>query len=261
MQLLKKIKAFVFSKHFLKHTGLIILTYIVVVGCIALYLNLSTNHNEKIEVPKVVGLQASKAQVILENLDIKMELLDSVYRPDLAPGTIVSQDPEATSISQVYVKSGRIIRVQVSKKDRLVEMPGLVDRSERYAQSVLKNRGLKYRINYVPTNEADGAVLKQLYKGREIKEGTRISVGETITLVVGENNSALPVDMVDLNGITISDAKARLLNVTILFSTCDGCVSAADSSSALIYSQSPEYMEGATIPSGSTVFVSARKEN
>jgi hypothetical protein len=260
MQLLKKIKAFVLTKHFLKHTGLIILTYVLVVGLVALYLNLSTNHNEKIEVPKVVGLKAEKANELLTALDLKMELLDSVYRPDLPVGTIVSQDPEATKLSQVFVKSGRIIRVQVSKKNRLVEMPGLVDRSERFAQSVLKNRGLKYRITYVPTSESDGAVLKQLYKGKEIKEGTRISVGETITLVVGENNSAEPVELIDLNGITISDAKARLSNVTILFSACDGCLTSADSSSATIYSQSPEYIEGATVQSGSTVFVSARKE-
>lgn len=259
MAFFSKLKTFVWSKHFLKHTGFIVLTYILVVGFLALYLYLSTNHNEKIEVPKVLGMKSDKAGKILEELDLKIELLDSVYRPDLPAGTIISQDPEPTSISQVYVKSGRIIRVQVSKKFRLVEMPGLVDRSERYALGVLKNRGLKYRIQYVPTSEADGAVLKQLYKGKEIKEGTRISVGETVTLVVGENNTEAPVNLEDLNGVTISDAKARLSSLIIQVGVCEGCTNEADSSNAVIYSQSPEYLEGATVPSGSTIIVSARK--
>lgn len=259
MAFFSKVKSFVLTKHFLKHTGFIVLTYVLVVSLLALYLYLSTNHNEKIEVPKVIGMKSDRANQILTDLDLKMELLDSVYRPDLPAGTIISQDPEATSISQVYVKSGRIIRVQVSKKFRLVEMPGLVDRSERYALGVLKNRGLKYRIQYVPTSEADGAVLRQLYKGKQIEEGTRIAVGETITLVVGENNTEVPVNLEDLNGVTISDAKARLSSLNIQISVCEGCANAADSSNAIIYSQSPEYLEGATVPSGSTIMVSARK--
>ena len=259
MAFFQKLKSFVWSKHFLKHTGFIISAYILVVGFMVGYLYFSTNHNEQIEVPKVVGLKADKAGEILTDLDLKMELLDSVYRPDLPTGTIVSQDPEPTSVSQVYVKSGRIIRVQVSKKYRLVEMPGLVDRSERYAQEVLKNRGLKCKITYTPTSEADGAVLKQSYKGQSISEGTKILVGETITLVVGRNSADAPVELIDLYGLTISDAKARLGSLNIQCSVCEGCGDEADSSNAVIYSQSPEYLEGATVPAGSTIMISARK--
>ena len=261
MELWQKIKAFVWSKHFLKHSGYILITYIVIVGGTILYLDAFTNHGEKIKLPNLVGMPSVKAQAALEELDLKMELLDSVYRPDLPAGTILEQDPLPTSKSLVYVKSGRIIRVRVSKRTRLVEMPSLIDKSQRFAESVLKNRGLKFRVQYVPTSEANGAVLKQLYKGTEIKEGTRIPIGSVITIVVGENESGQPTEVMDLVNSTISEARGRLQGTSLNFQigSCDGCVTGEDSTSAIIYSQSPEYLEGVMLPAGTTIMVNASK--
>jgi beta-lactam-binding protein with PASTA domain len=262
MKFFQKLKAFVWSRHFLKHTLFIVLTYFLVITILVFYLDSYTNHGVKIDVPNVVGLKSNSAQAKLEALELKIEVLDSVYRPDLPAGTIVSQDPLPTSKSLVSVKPGRIIRVQLSKKSRLVEMPSLIDKSERISESILKNRGLKCRKTYVPTSESNGAVLKQLYKGREIKEGTKIPVGSTITLVVGQNDEAQPVTIIDLNGLTISEAKARLSGISLQISvgTCDGCANAADSANAVIYSQSPEFLEGVTVPSGTTIMVSAERK-
>ncbi len=261
MEFWQKIKSFVWSKHFLKHSGYVVLTYIVIVGGTILYLDAYTNHGEKIQVPNLMGMNSKRALPLIEELDLKMELLDSVYRPDLPSGTILVQDPMPTSKSMVFVKEGRIIRVQVSKRTRLVEMPTLIDKSQRFAESVLKNRGLKYRITFQPTNEANGAVLKQLYKGSEIKEGTRIPIGSVITIVVGENSSSQPVAIPDFNGITISEARGRLSGTSLNFQlgACDGCLTAEDSTSAIIYAQSPEFIEGAMAPAGSTIVVSASK--
>lgn len=246
----------------MKHAIFILLTYIIVIMVLVFYLDSYTNHGVKIDVPNVVGLKTGSAQSKLEALELKIEILDSVYKPDLPEGTIVSQDPLPTSKSMVCVKPGRIIRVQVSKKSRLVEMPSLIDKSERISESILKNRGLKCRKTYVPTSESNGAVLRQLYNGKEIKEGTKIPVGSTITLVVGQNNEAQPVTVIDLIGLTISDAKARLSGISLQISVgaCDGCTNAADSANAEIYSQSPEFIEGVTVPSGTTIMVSAEKK-
>ncbi|AEA44082.1 PASTA domain-containing protein [Fluviicola taffensis] len=262
MKFFQKLKAFVWSRHFLKHSIFILLTYIVVIGILVMYLDSYTNNGEKIDVPNIVGLNSQSGQAKLEALELKIEVLDSVYKPDVPAGTIVSQDPLPTSKSMVYVKSGRIIRVQVSKKSRLVEMPSLIDKSERIAESVLKNRGLKYRKTYVATNESNGAVLKQLYKGKEIKEGTKVPIGSVITLVVGQNDTAQPVEAIDLTGLTISEAKARLSGISLhLFvGVCNGCANAADTTTAVINSQSPEYIEGVMVSPGSTITVSADKK-
>jgi len=259
MQFLKKLRNFIWTKHFLKHTGFIFLTYVIIVGGTILLLDSYTNNGQKIKVPNLIGLKSDVARTRVEELDLKLEVLDSVYKPDLPAGTIISQDPSPTSISTVSVKEGRIIRIQVSKKTRLVEMPSLIDKSQRFAESVLKNRGLKYRIEFKQTNESNGAVLKQIYKGSEIKEGKRIPIGSTITIVVGRNEGGAPVAIPDLVGETISGARGRLsgTSLSLFIGLCDGCTTAQDSSSAIISSQSPEFMEGVMAPSGTTITIQA----
>lgn len=261
MEFLKKLRNFIWSKHFLKHTGLVLLAYIVVVGGMSLILDSYTNHGQRIKVPNLIGLKSDVANQRVEEVDLKLEILDSVYKPELPAGTIISQDPAPTSKSSVYVKEGRIIRIQVSKKTRLVEMPSLMDKSERFAQSVLKNRGLKYRIQYKQTNESNGAVLKQLYKGVEIREGKRIPIGSTITIIVGRNEGGEPVDLPNLVGMTISEARGRLsgTGLSLFIGSCEGCTNAQDSTSASIQSQSPEFLEGVQVPAGSTVTIQAVK--
>lgn len=259
MELLQKLRSFILSKHFLKHTGLIVLTYIVIIVGTILILDNYTNHGEKIEVPDLTGKRIPAATAMLEERGLKIELLDSVYRPELPAGTIISQDPLSTKKSTVYVKEGRVIRVQVSKKTRLVEMPSLIDKSQRFAESVLKNRGLKYRIEYKQTNEANGAVLKQLYKGIEIREGKRIPIGSVITIIVGRNEGGAPVAIPDLRGVTISEARGRLsgTSLSLFIGACEGCSNAQDSASAIVVTQSPEYLEGMMVPSGTTVTIQA----
>jgi eukaryotic-like serine/threonine-protein kinase len=259
MEFLQKLRSFVWSKHFLKHTGFIFLAYIVVVGGTVLILDSYTNHGQKIQVPNLIGLKADVARTRLEELDLKMELLDSVYRPELPAGTVVSQDPLPTAKSTVYVKEGRIVNIQVSKKSRLVEMPSLIDKSQRFAESVLKNRGLKFRVQFKQTSESNGAVLKQLYQGSEIREGRRIPIGSTITIIVGRNAGGEPVQVPDLMGLTISEARGRLngTSLSLFLGMCDGCMNGQDSSSAIIFSQSPEYLEGVLAPSGTTLTVQA----
>lgn len=259
MGFIQKVKTFVWSKHFLKQSAYVFGVYILVITIVVFYLDAYTSNGEKIEVPNIVGMNTDRGVEKLDEVGLKIEILDSVYEPDKPAGTIIAQDPMPTSKSTVFVKSGRIIRVQVSKKTRLVEMPSLIDKSERFAESVLKNRGLKYKKTYVPTNEANGAVLKQLFQGNEIKEGTRVPIGSTITLVVGQNNAQLPVALVDLTGLTIFEANTRLsgMSLQIFVGSCAGCITGVDSTNAIITSQSPEYIDGTMVPAGTVITVSA----
>ena len=234
MEFLRKLKTFIWSRHFLKHFTFIILAYVLIIGATILILDLSTHHGQKIKVPNLHGKNVKNIQAQLDELELSYEILDSIYDPKKPEGTIVSQDPRPTDSTDVYVKEGRVIKLRVSKKTNLVEMPSLLDKSERFAQSVLKNRGLKYKITYKPTSEADGAVLDQKYNGRSIKEGTRVPVGATIHLVVGRNEAGAPVQIPNLAGLTISEVKVRLSGMSSLslFETYLNCANAADSSSA-----------------------------
>lgn len=257
--MIEKIKAFLFNKKFLRTLLIVAITYTIVVGGTMIYLNSYTRHGEQIKVPNLSGKNVKSIQPLMAELNLDFEVLDSIYNPEVAAGTIVDQDPKPTETSEVYVKEGRVIRLRVSKRTRVVEMPSLVDKSQRFAESVLKNRGLKYKITFKNTTEANGAVLEQRVGGKEVAEGEKLAVGTTVHLVIGRNEGGMPMPIPDLYGLTISEAKNRLieLNGVMLFPVCNECKTAEDSSAARINSQSPPYYEGALIPPGSTITINA----
>jgi beta-lactam-binding protein with PASTA domain len=259
MELLKKIKAFIFTKHFIKHFGIIILTYLVVVSFVIFYLDSYTNHGQKIKVPNLVGKNINSIQALLDENDLIYEIIESKYDPKKPDGTILEQDPIATSKSTVFVKEGRIIRLRISKKTDLVEMPSLLNKSERFALQVLKNRGLKYKIEYKTSSEADGAVLNQKFKGQIIKEGQKIQIGSVILLIIGRNEGGAPVQIPNLYGLSIFAAKDSVMAIPSLtfISVCPDCINYEDSLKARVETQTPEYIEGVLSPSGTTVTIFA----
>jgi beta-lactam-binding protein with PASTA domain len=262
MEFLKKFGRFILTKYFLKAAAIIVLIHVVIIGGTILYLDFYTNHGEKLSVPKLVGMNVNNVAGLLDEQDLKFEIVDQVYNPKLAEGTIVSQDPVETTKSQVFVKRGRTIRLRVSKRTSVVEMPSLIDKSERFATTILKNRGLRFKISYKNTPESSGAVLEQRFKGSRIKQGTKIPVGSMIQIIVGRFEGGVPIDVVDLWGLTISEARERLSMHPgiVFFPVCQDCATAEDSLKARINSQSPEFFVEGTktqMPSVGTVSATA----
>ncbi len=261
MILLKKIGNFIWSRRFLINLTLIILVYIVGIYILKSCLSYRTHNTQKIEVPNLIGKNQNNLSNLLANTDLKYEVLDAIYDPTKVEGTILEQDPAPTSISTVYVKEGRVIKVRVSKRTLLVEMPDLVDKSQRFAEGILRNREFRYHIEYQPSQEAHGAVLAQKYKGKPIQPGTKIPIGSKIVLTVGRNEAGVIQTMPDLFGLTIAEARQRvgnMLNMEFIVA-CPTCLSTADSIIARVTSQSPEYEEGGMVMSGSSISVFADK--
>lgn len=255
-----RLKLFILSKHFLKQLGLVVVAYLVIVTITVFYLDSYTHHGEQISVPNFVGKNVRSVGTQIEALGLQYEILDSVYMPEKPSGTIISQNPEPTSKSLLFVKEGRIIKFSVSKKTDICTMPQLVGLPEGFAKQILENRRLKYVVVYKSNAEAVGAVLDQLYKGRHIKDDTRIPIGATITIIVGRNLLGEPVQIPDLYGLTIFEAKERLVELGLVFNAqCPECLTYEDSTVARVTSQSPEYLEGAMIPTGSIFTVNASK--
>lgn len=246
--MIQRLKDFIISKHFLKHFGLVILFYLVLVFVVSLYLDFSTNHGEKIEVPNFVGLNGETAKQKIEELGLQYQIVDSIYDPNSPEGTVVEQLVEPTSVSQVYVKSGRIIGLRLTKRSQLIEMPGLINKQIQFAESILEQRGLRFRIQYRPTSEANGSVLDQLYKGKRVKEGDRIPMGAIITLIVGQNDLGEPIPLMNFVGMSMDEARYVMdtMGVTSYTFVCPECSTREDSLAAKIFSQTPEFIEGTT---------------
>ena len=82
-----------------------------------------------------------------ENSELGYQVLDSIYDPTKIEGTIIEQDPESSEVSDIFVKKGRIIKVRVSKRSQLIEMPDLVDKSQRFAENILRSRKFRYKLD------------------------------------------------------------------------------------------------------------------
>jgi len=246
---------FIKSRRFLKHLGLVILFYLVVVFGTMFILDWSTNHGEKIEVPNIVGKNSNDAKTILEESGLKYQIIDSIYDPKKPNGTVLEQTPGPSKVTTIFVKPGRIIGLRVSKKQKLVEVPNLINKSQRFAASILQNRGLKYVIRYRPVAEdASGTVVDQLYKGKKVVYGTLLPVGATITIYVGEFVEEDAEKIPDLYGMTVSDAISTLEEIGFKYEYgCTDCKTKADTMAAIVISQSPEYSRGKELSKSSVI--------
>lgn len=261
MGLLSKLKNFIWSKRFLKQILIIIGVYLLVIFATIWYLKSFTNHGEKITVPNLIGKNIRTVKGQLEGLNLKFEVLDSIYDPSKLEGTVLFQNPGPTSLTSVFVKEERTIRLRVSKRSRMVEMPQLVDKSQRFAESILRNRGFRFKVEYKTTTEADGAVMSQQYNGKEIAAKTKLPIGSTIKIVVGRNLGSELIPVPNLIGLTIFEARDRLVasgSLTFV-PVCPDCFNYQDSVVARIESQSPEFIEGAMTASNGTITVYAKK--
>jgi beta-lactam-binding protein with PASTA domain len=262
MTLLKKIGNFIWSKTFLYNFAALILLYLLLFWVLNMCLDSRTRFGEKVAVPNLIGKNENNVKNLLSNTGLEYEVLDSIYDPTKIEGTVLEQDPLPTSLSQVSVKSGRTIKLRVSKRTQLVEMPGLVNKSQRFAEGILRNRKFKYRLEYKPSKEAHGAVLEQLYKGKPIAAGTKIPIGSSVKLVIGRDEVGVPVPLPNLIGLTIVEARERvdaMLNMEFMV-VCPPDYTKNDSLVARVVSQTPEYAEDAVIPSGGSIQVFATKD-
>ena len=173
---------FLFSKKFLKHLlGMIVIVSVLV--WIALFvLKIYTRHGQYYIVPDYTGQKIDDVITGKEASIFNFVVIDSVFDPNSAKGTVIRQDPYPDS----KVKENRKIYLTiVSSIPEKTSMPDLKFLTLRQAINTLESCGLKTgKIFYIPTFDAD-AVQQQSYKGKIILAGTHLDKGSAIDLTVG----------------------------------------------------------------------------
>lgn len=199
------------------HLGIIVcLMASVVLLFFYVYLPWTTNHGQVVTVPNLVGMQQAELEAYLDARDLEYLVEDSTFNPDKPALSVLSQYPA----SGQKVKVGRKIFVTLnSRQPPLVKMPNLVNRSVTNAEGELESYGLKKgEIQYVPDLQFN-AVLKQLYQGREIKEGTQVPKGSRIDLVVGNGLGNQDFDVPNLVGSNYDEAGFTLSGMDLKVGT------------------------------------------
>lgn len=258
---MKKFFRFFISKQFIWNLVAIVVVWGIIVFAEMYYLKSTTNFGEQIEVPTFYKIHMDDLDEFIKEKNITYSIEDSVYKDDWPKGTVCYQYPKPTDSSGMFVKSGRkIILSVVPLNPQMIKMPKVTDMSQRMAESSLEALGIRTKISYQPATEGKGFVLKQLYKGKDIKPGMNIPKGSRVELVVAQGSSGSTTSLPNLVGLTISEAQDRLSNLTLsLFADCATCATDEDKANAIITEQNPPGGEGVNIAAGATITVWATK--
>ncbi|OJW77340.1 MAG: hypothetical protein BGO69_18330 [Bacteroidetes bacterium 46-16] len=193
-----------------------------------------TAHGKELKVPDVTHKDMKAAVKVLKGMSFEVSV-DSTYDPKLAPYTVLSQIPEVGSV----VKGGRTVFITVNKKNPpMTPMPNLINLSFRIAEMQLKNNKLMLGDTSYQPDIAQGAVLKQMINGQEIRPGQMVPQGSKISLVIGDGLSNVLLDVPNVVGMPYPEATALIAGSGLTYTSIFvGPIN--DTVSAVVTKQSP----------------------
>jgi beta-lactam-binding protein with PASTA domain len=244
---------FLLTKKFFRHLGLAIVLGIILMVAVLLWLRVYTHHGQAITVPNLAGLTTDEVGDVTSSRHLRFEVVDSVFSNELPRGTVLKQNPKANSRVK---KNRKIFLTMNAVNPEMISMPTLVGLSNRQARLALQNAGLILgEISYQP-DYARNNVLQQMHNASVIIEGTEITKGTVIDLVLGMGPSSETTRIPDLIGVGLEAATNMIadyyLNIGAI--TYDKSMeSAEDSASAFIWRQYPEFEEFSRLNMGMEV--------
>lgn len=234
---------FLISKKFFRHLGFAITLSIIIVLSILVWLKIYTHHGQAITVPNLTGLTGDEVNDVTSSRNLRFEIVDSVFSSEMPRGTVLKQNPRASS----RVKKNRKIFLTMNAiNPETVAMPQLVGLSIRQARLALQNAGLslgdiEYRPDYAINN-----VLQQMYNDSVINEGTEIGKGAVIGLVLGMGLSKETTRVPDLMGLGAEVAREIIADYYLNIGAItydESMLDAEDSALAFVWRQYPEFDE------------------
>ncbi len=194
---------------FLKNIGIMVgISVVLLLFFFYVYLPASTNHNETITVPDLVGTSFESIDEFLTNRNLRYEVvIDSGYSDDFDPEVILSQNPKGGA----KVKEDRKIYLTLNANvPPQVRMPNLINTDLLNAEDILSSNGLRRgEISYVP-DLRENAVIKQELDGEEIAPGTMLYKGSIVDLVIGNGIGVETFPIPDFLGKTLDEAKFQI---------------------------------------------------
>lgn len=149
------------------------------------WLRISTNHNEKIEVPDLSRMTLDAVEKKLNEMDLRYEVLDSAnYNPEYPKYSVIEQIPHAGK----YVKENRRLYLTLNPSGyHDVEVPNVLGKTRRQAEPTLLAMGFEIgKISYQP--HISDNVLEMRHKGNLLKPGTELPKTSVIDLVIGDQS-------------------------------------------------------------------------
>lgn len=233
--------AFITSKAFLIQLSLAILLFVGLYFGITAWMRGYTDRGESIELPNIKGKTIMEATDMLNTIDLRIKIIDSVYSEEKRPGEIVKQIPDAFQM----VKGNREVYAVINSfTPPLVALPDVINQSRRESISTLEALGFKItEFEYEPDICTD-CILEVLINGKKAKTGLMLPKGTALKIVLGKGVSNDFTELPYLIGRNLSDAITRTLEHTLNVGAIiyEDCATAEDSSKAVVIKQNPGFI-------------------
>ncbi|MEO6638245.1 MAG: PASTA domain-containing protein [Ginsengibacter sp.] len=211
--------------------------FVLLVGFLILQsLSWFTNHGSYLKVPSVMGKKVNEAVKFLEDQGFDVVITDSLYNDKLPLNTIKKQIPDAGAT----VKVNRTVFLNINPTSLpMVEMPRLEGLSFRFAFEKLEKSHLTLGDTTYKPDFMKGSVLQQIFRGNPVLPGTKLRWGSAVSLVIGAGLEEIQIRVPELVGLTVSEAKAELLEKGILLAAILTSGEVTDTLNAFVYKQNP----------------------
>jgi len=180
---------FMKSKTLLKQLIFALLGMVLFVFTVFKWLDITTNHDQKIEVPNLEKMSLRNVENTLEDLDLNFIVIDSAsYNPNFPKKAVIEQSPEAGN----FVKENRKIYLTLNPSGyKDVEIPNLFGKTKRQATSQLLAIGFRISSNEVYVRDiAKDVVRGILFNGKNLHQGDKIPKNSVITLKLGDGKGS-----------------------------------------------------------------------
>ena len=168
----------------------------------ALFLSGIFTSTKNITVPDLLGENYELIKDEPEYSKFNIQLVTTEYSEKYATGEICEQDPKAGR----PVKENTIIKVKVSKGQKNIKMPDIVNKEIQIAISELKNLGL----NVKTINIFDDEVAKDVVIKTEPPAESDILLGAEVTIYVSNGAENKQIKVPDLNKFSLESAQKML---------------------------------------------------
>lgn len=176
---------FVKSKTFLKQLIFAVVGLVIFIFIVLKWLDVTTNHDQKIQVPNIEKMSLDEVETTLKELDLNFVVIDSAsYNPNYPNKSVIEQSPEAGD----FVKEGRKIYLTLNPSGyKDVEIPNLYGKTKRQATSQLLAIGFRISSKEIYVRDIAKDIVRGLRFGnKNIKEGDKIPKNSLITLKLGD---------------------------------------------------------------------------
>lgn len=218
--------------------GILVLVGAILIGKV-IFDGKGSAGSDTVDVPNVVGKPFPEAERTVEAAGLKIARAgtDACDRPK---GSVCSQTPESGPMAK-----GETVSVIVSEGAAKIEVPSVVEQSEKTARQNLENKGFTVKVDYKESDKQPGEVLDQTPPG-----GTKAEKGTEVTLTVSKQAEQ---DVPPVTGQPFDAAKAQLetLGFTVKREDVD-----SDQPAGTVVEQNPQ---GGKAPKGSEVTLKVSK--